>query len=94
MGNNEVILDFVAKLVISRILLSILVNLSSKYDSPFSNLVLETKFVLSIPFTLLTNLSYSVFFITSFFTTSLNLAKSIGTNVSLSISILSTSFSF
>ena len=42
-------------------------------------------------FALLTNLSYSVFFTTSFLTTMLSLAKSIGTDVSLSISILSIS---
>ena len=38
-----------------------------------------------------TNLLYSVFLITSFFTTLLNLAKSLGTGVNLSISNLSTS---
>ena len=41
--------------------------------------------------TLETNLLYSVFLITSFFTTLLNLAKSLGTGVNLSISNLSTS---
>ena len=42
-------------------------------------------------FTLATNLSYSVFLITSFFTTLLNLLKSVGTGTNLSISNLSTS---
>ena len=65
--------------------------LSSKSDPSFSSLVLETKFVLSTPFTLLTNLSYSVFFTTSFLTALLSLANSIGTDVSLSISSLPTS---
>ena len=77
--------------VILGIFISILSILSSKSDPSFSYLVLETKFVLSIPSTLLTNLSYSVFFTTSFLTTLLSLAKSIGTHVSLSISSLSTS---
>ena len=42
-------------------------------------------------FTLATNLSYSVFLTTSFFTTSLSLLKSTGTGTNLSISNLSTS---
>ena len=42
-------------------------------------------------FTLTTNLLYSVFLTTSFFTTSLSLLKSTGTGVNLSISSLSTS---
>ena len=42
-------------------------------------------------FTLVTNLSYSVFLTTSFFTTLLSFAKSGGTGVNLSISNLSTS---
>ena len=42
-------------------------------------------------FILATNLSYSVFLITSFFTTSLSLLKSPGTGTNLSISKLSTS---
>ena len=37
-------------------------------------------------FTLAINLSYSVFLTTSFFTTLLSLAKSLGTGVNLSIS--------
>ena len=82
---------FLTKSLTSRIFFSILSILSSKSDPSFSYLVLETKFVLSILFTLLTNLSYSVFFTTSFLTTLLSLAKSIGTDYSLSISSLSTS---
>ena len=42
-------------------------------------------------FTLATNLSYSVFLTTSFFTASLSLLKSTGTGPNLSISSLSTS---
>ena len=82
---------FLTKLLKSGIFFSILSILYSKSDPSFSSLVLETKFVLSIRFTLLTNLSYSVYFTTSFLTTLLNLAKSIGTEVSLSISSFSTS---
>ena len=41
--------------------------------------------------TFLTSLSYSVFLTTSFFTTLLSLAKSLGTGVNLSMSSLSTS---
>ena len=74
-----------------RYFLSILSILSSKSNPSFSYLVLETNFVLSIPFTLATNLSYSVFLITSFLTTLLNLAKSTVTVFNLSASILSSS---
>ena len=42
-------------------------------------------------FTLATNLSYTVFLTTSFFTTSLSLLKSTGTGTNLSMSNLSTS---
>ena len=42
-------------------------------------------------YTFVTNLSYSVFLTTSFFTTSLSLLKSTGTGANLSISNLSTS---
>ena len=71
--------------------MSILSILSSKSDPSFSYLVLDATFVLSVPFTLATNLSYSVFLITSFLTTLLNLARSTGTVFNLSASILSTS---
>ena len=46
---------------------------------------------MSILFTLLTNLSYSVFLTTSLFTTLVNLLKSTGTVFSLSVSNLLTS---
>ena len=82
---------FLTKLVTSGIFLSILSILSSKSDPSFSYLVLVANFVLSRPFTLATNLSYSVFLVTSFLTTLLNLAKSTGTVFNLSSSILSTS---
>ena len=71
--------------------MSILLILSSKSDPSFSYLVFETKFVLYLPLTLATNLSYSAFLTTSFFTTLLSLAKSLGTGINLSISSLSTS---
>ena len=45
--------------------------------------------LVSILFTLATNLSYTVFLTTSFFTTSLSLLKSTGTGANLSISNLS-----
>ena len=47
--------------------------------------------LLSILFTLATNLSYTAFLTTSFFTTSLSLLKSTGTGANLSMSNLSTS---
>ena len=47
--------------------------------------------VVSMLFTLATNLPYLVFLTTSFFTTSLSLLKSIGTGVNLPIYSLSTS---
>ena len=53
--------------------------------------VFNTKSLASILFTLATNLSYTSFLTTSFFTTSLNLLKSTGTGTNLSISNLSTS---
>ena len=65
--------------------------LSSKFDPSFSYLVFKTKFVVSTPFTFVTNFLYSVFLKTSFFTTLLNLARSAGTVFNLSASILSTS---
>ena len=55
MGNNEVILDFVAKLVISGIFLSVLSILSAKSDPPFSYLVLEKYLETSIASTLVFN---------------------------------------
>ena len=53
-------------------------------------LVFKTKSLVSILFTLATNLSYTVFLTTSFFTTSLSLLKSTGTGANLSMSNLST----
>ena len=46
---------------------------------------------MSMLFTLSTNLSYTVFLTTSFFTTLLSFARSLGTGVNLSIYDLSTS---
>ena len=46
--------------------------------------------VVSMLFTFVTNISYSVFLTTSFFTTSLSFLKSTETGVNLSISNLST----
>ena len=54
-------------------------------------LVFNTKSLVSILSTFATNLSYTVFLTTSFFTTSLNLLKSAGTGANLSMSSLSTS---
>ena len=51
----------------------------------------KTNFVVSMLSTFVTNLSLSVFLTTSFFTTLLNFAKSLGTGANLSISSLSTS---
>ena len=83
--------DILTKSLISGIFFSILSILSLKSEPSFSYLVLETKFVLSILFTLLTTLSYSVFFTTSSLTTLLSLAKSLGSDASLLIPNLSTS---
>ena len=90
-SNFGIKICFLTKLVTSIIFLSILSILSSKSDPSFSYLVLERKFVVSILSTFVTNLLYSVFLITSFLTTLLNLAKSTGTVFNLSASILSTS---
>ena len=63
----------------------------SKSDLSVSYVVFKTNLAVSMLSTLATNLSYSVFLTTSFFTTLLNLAKSLGTGVNLPISNLSTS---
>ena len=63
----------------------------SRFDLSVSYVVFKTNPVVSMLFTLETNLSYTVSLITSFFTTLLSLAKSLGTGVILSISNLSTS---
>ena len=72
------------RLLISGILFSNF-NLSASY------LVFKINPLVSILFTLLTNLLYSVFLITSFFTTLDNLLKSTGTVFSLPVSNVSTS---
>ena len=54
-------------------------------------LVLKTNTLVSTLFTLVTNLSYTVFLITSFFTISLSLLKSTGTGTNLLKSNSSTS---
>ena len=53
-------------------------------------LVFNTKSLVSILFTFVANLSYTVFSTTSFFTTSLSLLKSTGTGANLEMSNLST----
>ena len=72
------------RLLISGILFSDF-NLSASY------LVFKRNPQVSILFTWLTNLLYSVFLITPFFTTLDNLLKSTGTVFSLSVSNVSTS---
>ena len=54
-------------------------------------LIFKTNPLVSILSTLATNLSYTCYLTTSFFTTSLSLLKSTGTGTNLSISNLSTS---
>ena len=56
-----------------------------------SYLVFKTNYVVSILSTFVTKLLYSVFLILSFFTTLLNIAKSLGTTVNFTMSNLSTS---
>ena len=63
----------------------------SKSDISVSYLVFKTNPVVQILSTFVTNLLYSVFLTTSFFTTLLNLAKSLGTGVNFAMSNLSTS---
>ena len=74
--------------------MSTLLILSSKPDPYFSYLIYETKFVVLILFTLVTNLSCSVFLQRHFlvyYYILVYLEKSLGTGVNLSISNLSTS---
>ena len=66
--------------------------LFSNSDLSVSYLVFKTKLLVSILFTLAANLSYTSFLTTSFFTTLLNLLKSVGIGANLSMSNLSTSF--
>ena len=56
-----------------------------------SYVVFKTNPAVSMLFTLVTNLSYAVFLTTSFFTTLLSFANSLGTGANLLISSLSTS---
>ena len=60
-------------------------------DLSVSCLFFKTNVLASILFNLATNLSYTFFLTTWFFTTSLRLLKSTGTGTNLSISNLSTS---
>ena len=62
----------------------------SNSDLSVSYLVFKTNPLVSIAFTLVTNLLCMSFLTTSFFTTLLNLLKSVGTGSNLSISNLST----
>ena len=64
--------------------------LFSNSDLSVSYLVFKTNPLVSILFTLATNLLYTSFLTTSFFTRSLSLLKSTGTGTNLSISNLST----
>ena len=59
-------------------------------DLSASYLVFKTNVLVSILFTLATNLSYTLFLTTSFFTTSFHLFKSTEAGANLSISNLST----
>ena len=68
---------FLTRLPVSGILFSYL---------SISYLVFKTNLLLLILFTLVTNLSYSVFLKRSFFTRLLNLLKSVGTDTNLSMS--------
>ena len=63
----------------------------SKSDLSASYVVFKTNFVVSMLSTFMTNLLYTFFLTTSFFTTLLSLAKPLGTGVNLTISSLSTS---
>ena len=65
--------------------------LFSIYDLSVSYLVFFKKVQVSTLFTLATNLSYTFFLTTWFFTTSLRLLKSTGTGTNLSISNFSAS---
>ena len=73
--------DFLAKSLVSRIFLSASLIFFSKFDLSVSFVVFKTNPVVSMLLTIATNLLYSLFLTTSFFTTLLNLAKSLGTGV-------------
>ena len=81
---------FLARLLVSGISLSVLLISFSKSDLSTSYVVFKTNPVVSMLFTLATNLSYTVCLTTSFFTIVLSLAKSLVTGINLSISNLST----
>ena len=83
--------DCLAKSLVSRIFLSASLIFFSLSDLSVSYAVFETNPVVSMLFALETNLLYSFFLTTSFFTTLLSLAKSLRVGVNLSISSLSTS---
>ena len=84
-------LDFVANPLISGIFFSTLSILSSRSLVSVVNLVLVTKPEVSIASILFFKVLYSIFLTTSFLTTLLNLARSLGTVFNLSVSMLSTS---
>ena len=69
---------FLTKLLTSGTFLSTLLILSSKSDLSFSYLVFKTNFVVSMLPTFPTNLPYSVFLTTSFYTKLINFDKSVG----------------
>ena len=99
--------EFVGQPVVLGILLSISVILASnsvflarlfvsgiffsKLDLSLSYVAFKINPVVSILFTFSTNLLYTVFLTTSFYTTSLRLLKSTGTGANLSMSSLATS---
>ena len=80
-------------LLLSAFLTRLLVSgiLFSNSDLSVSYLVFKANLLVSILFTLATNLSYTALLTTSFFTTSLRLLKLTGTGTNLSISSLKTS---
>ena len=79
-------------LLLSAFLTRLLVSgvLFSNSDLSVSYLVFKANLLVSILFTLATNLSYTALLTTSFFTTSLRLLKLTGTGTNLSISSLKT----
>ena len=80
---------FLPSPLVSGIFLSASLIFFSKSDLSVPYVVFKTNPVVSMLFTFSTNLLYSVFLTTSFFTTSLSLLKSTGRGVNLSISSLS-----
>ena len=81
---------FLASSLVSGIYLYASLIFFTKSDLSVSSVVFKTN-VVSMLATFATNFSYTVFLTTSFFTTLLSFAKSLGTGVNLSISNLSTS---